>query len=278
MSRIKSILEDLQGRGTPQQVRHYWEKRRSRIIAEFSKGDPDTVSSVIRLLAGSMNEGEAYGMVYDLFISGYRPNEKRLKEGAADLNETKFELARGLHHDRKYEHSRKLFNELIGAGRASKIPNEWLEQSAFGSARERLWIRTDLLPFLGQLILLITFMASVIKTGTFLIPAILLISIHEPFQAWRLKYKVDRYLKAFETEPSSVAVEQRLYRWIGVELLVSSIFIPAYFLLSIRVTELASIMSLFFASFHIGLNLFYLPKVIGELNKEKARKAGPSDP
>lgn len=274
MSRLEKIRKDLQEKGTSQQVRNYWQKRRSRIINELPQGEADTTSNVIQLLAKSMNEGESYGMVYDLFISGYQPNEERLKEGATDLDETKFELARGLHHDHKYKHSKRLFDELIASGKESRVPNEWLEQSAFASARERLWIRTDLIPFMIQCALLIAFMVIVTKSGSFLVSTVLLILIHEPFQAWRLKYKLDQYLKEYEAEPSSEPIKHRIYRWIGAELTISLIAFPAYFLFPIRGPELAWLMLLFLASFHIGLNLFYLPKVIGELSKEKAKGMG----
>ena len=46
-----------------------------------------------------------------MYKTGYLPIANKLTL-STDLNELKYELGRGLHHNRKYEYAKNLFNEL----------------------------------------------------------------------------------------------------------------------------------------------------------------------
>lgn len=151
MNRIDKIWTDLKDLTTDTQVLSYWEHRQSRILESLitANSDFDTVTNIIHRLAKSLNGREKYSSVYYLYKSGYQSVENKLTQ-SEQLNELKFELGRGLHHNRKYDHSKRLFNELASTDFDTTRIEGWWNQTAFASTRERLWLKTDVLPAIGQ--------------------------------------------------------------------------------------------------------------------------------
>jgi hypothetical protein len=151
MSRIIKIWTDLEELTTDAQVLNYWDKRQSRILKdlEVANTDFDTITNIIHRLAKSLNHKEKYSATFYLYKAGYEPIEHKFTQ-SDQLNEVKYELGRGLHHNKKYKHSKKLFNELAASNFDTRRIDGWWDQTVYASTRERLWIKTDILPKVGR--------------------------------------------------------------------------------------------------------------------------------
>ena len=168
MSRIDKIWTDLQELTTDAQVLNYWENRQSRILENLktANSDFDTITNVIHRIVKSLNDRENYSSVHYLYKAVYLPLENKLTQ-SDQLNEVKYELGRGLHHNRKYDHSKRLFNELASTDFDTTRINGWWNQTAFASSRERVWFKTDVLPAIGRLAIMAAYILIAIKSEVF---------------------------------------------------------------------------------------------------------------
>ena len=143
MNRINEIWATLNGLTSDVQVMNYWESRQHRILEILRTADSDfeIATKIIHKLAKSLNEKEKYSSVYFLYQAGYLRIEHKLIQ-SDEKNELKFELGRGLHHNRKYEHSKRLFNELASENFEVSRIDGWWNQSAYAGTREKIWIKT----------------------------------------------------------------------------------------------------------------------------------------
>lgn len=269
MGRINKIWIDLNELTTDAQVLNYWDDRQTRILESLKATDSEfeTANKIIYRLAKSLNDREKYSSIYYLYIAGYLPIEKKLPQSDS-LNELKYELGRGLHHNRKYDHSKKLFNELASTEFDINRIEDWWNQTAFASLRERNWIKTDVLPALGSFAIMVAYVLMAIKTKEFLITTTVFIIIFELFESWWFQFKVTKFLMEFEGIPETREIKNDIKKKIIIELGISLLFYPIYFFKQEWLTPLVVIIAIYFQIFHYGLNYYYLPKVIGELNRK----------
>lgn len=178
MNRLDKILAELSDLTTDIKVLNYWENRHERVleVLKTAESNFETATKIIHRLAKSLNDREKYSAVYYLYKLGYQPIENKLPL-SNDLNELKFELSRGLHHNRKYEHSKRLFNELAQTNFDTGRIDVWWNQSAFASTRDKIWYKTDVLPSIGRVIIMIAYIIIAIKTKEFLISTTVFIII-----------------------------------------------------------------------------------------------------
>lgn len=268
MTRINKIWSDLSDLDTDVQILGYWEKKQSRIlgVVNDSGSDHELVIQVLLKLTNALNNKEQYSSVYYLYKKGYQPIEDRLKS-SIELNELKYELGRGLHHNRKYSESKKLFNELASTGFDTSRLSDWWDQSAFASTREKVWLKADIIPSIGSFMLWIAYVLVALKTKEFVIATTVFIVLFELYEAWWYQYKIGSYLSEFKGDSRMEKAKRKIKKGILIEFLLSLLFYPIYFLNEGWLLPLIVIVAIYFQVFHFGLNYYYLPKLVGKLNR-----------
>jgi hypothetical protein len=276
MSSLEKTWSDLQERLTDNQVIDYWDDRNSNIIENIKKIEPndklDIKISIIHRIAKSLNDKEKYSSVWYLFKEGFLAIEPNLVYKSNILNEAKFELARGLHHNRKYDYSKRLFNELASSNFDTTRFEDWWDQTAFASSRERLWIKTSVFPSLVRLIIIATYVYIVTLTKEFVISTTIFIILYELLESWTYLHKTSSYLKEFQDIPEVSAIKKRIKKKLLIELGISFLFYILYFLKQEWMVPLALIIAIFLLIFNYGINYYYLPSLIARLNRDKALK------
>lgn len=271
MNRVDKIWTDLKDLTTDTQVLNYWDNRQTRILETLKTADSnfETATNILHRLAKALNDREKYSAVYYLYKSGYQPIENKLTP-SDQLNEVKYELGRGLHHNRKYDHSKRLFNELASSDFDTNRIEGWWNQTAFASTRDRIWIKTDVLPAIGRFVIMIAYILVAVRTKDFLITTTVFIILSEVYETWWYQYRISNYLKEFEDLPEILEIKKNLKKKILIELGISLLFYPIYFFRQEWLLPLVLIIAVYFQIFHYGLNYYYLPKLVGELNRKKS--------
>lgn len=273
MNRLEKISRDLKKLTSDAQIVGYWDRRQALILSHLNgeNVNPAIALKVLYSLALSLNNKEKYSSIYHLYIQGYLSIHQNLP-ASKESNELKFELARGLHHNRKYNQAKLLFNELAAQGFDISRFEAWWDQSAFSSIREKFWVKTDLLPSLVRLMLLGVYVFVAIKTEMFLTCTTIFIIFLEIYESWWYYFKVKTYLHEFSQEDRVYKIKRKIFRAVLIEFGISLLIYPAYFLQNDWTLPLVLMLAMYFLGFHFGLNYYYLPKLIGELNREKARR------
>lgn len=269
MKEVDRIWKNLKELKTDAQVLYYWDKQQAKILEtlKLSSLNLETEIKIIHRFAKAFNDREKYSSVYYLFKFGYLSLESKFIP-SDELNELKFELGRGLHHNRKYDLSKQLFNELGSSNFDTSRIEGWWNQTVFSNTREKVWLQTDLLPSLGRLLLMITYVIFAIKMNEFIISTTVFIILYELYQTWWYLNKVTYYLKEFQELQETEIVKKKIKNKILIELGISLLFYPIYYLNQEILIPLLVIVIVYFQAFHFWLNLFYLPKLIIDLNQK----------
>jgi hypothetical protein len=273
MSKIDKIWSDLKEFSSDTQVLSYWEKRKSRILENINSANSDlgSVTAIIYQLAKSLNNKEKYSAVYYLYKSGYQPIQDKFAQ-SEQLNEVKYELGRGLHHNRKYDHSNRLFNELASKDFDIARIEQWWDQTAYANIREKIWFKTDILPAIGAILLTLSYIFISMNIEDFFVSTIIYILLFELYQYWRYQYKVSNYLKQFEGLPETLEIKNKIKKKILIEFLISLLFYVIYYLKEDWLVPLILVVAVYFQIFHDLLFYYHLPKLIGKLNQKHAIK------
>lgn len=269
MNKVTKIWTDLDDLKTDTQVSNYWEVNHSKIIKylKVADSDLDVIIKILYKITKSLNNREKYSSIYYLYQSIYLILERKLCP--SDLhNELKFELGRGLHHNLKYDQSKRLFNELAKDGFDIKRIDDWWDQSAFASIRDKIWLKKDFLPALGHFLIALIYLSIAIKFEIFLFSTIIYIIISELYESWWYQYKFESYLNEFKSSPYILSIKEKIKKKIFIELIISLLFYPIYFFNNDLLIPLILIIVIYFQVFHLGLNYYYLPRLIGELNRK----------
>jgi hypothetical protein len=158
MNKITKIKNDLRELKTDSEVLGYWDNRSERILDCLKNLDSDFEDAleIIHRLAKSLNSREKYSAVYYLYTAGYQPIESNFKPSDV-LNEVKYELARGLLHNRKQEHSKRLFEELTSTGFDISRIEDWHEQAQDKETNKLKAIYLYGLPALFNAVIIVVF-------------------------------------------------------------------------------------------------------------------------
>ena len=148
----------------------------------------------------------------------------------------------------------------------------WWNQTAFASSRERVWFKTDVLPAIGRLVIMAAYILIAIKSEEFLISTTVFIVLYELYETWWYQYRVSRYLKEFEGSAEALEIKKSIKKKMMIELGISFLFYPIYFLKQEWLLPLVLIIAVYFQVFHFGLHYYYLPKLIGDLNRKNTTR------
>lgn len=229
MTRVDKIWTDLKNLTSDAQVLSYWDKRHTRILDSLKTTDSnfETATNIIYLLAKSLNDREKYSAVYYLYKKGFQPIENKLHQ-SKNLNELKYEFGRGLHHNRKYDHSKRLFNELAITDFDTSRIDGWWNQTAYASTRDRIWVKSDVLPAIGRFAIMFAYILIAIITKEFLISTTVFIILFELYETWWYQFRVSSYLKEFEDLPEIPEIKKSIKKKLLIELGISLLFYPIY--------------------------------------------------
>ncbi|ASB50479.1 hypothetical protein [Alkalitalea saponilacus] len=274
MTRLSKIWSELSEMKFENQVLNFFETRQTRIIdilktAETSE-ELELAGLIIHRFARAFNEREMYSSVYYLFISAYVNTADRITGKQEDINELKYELARGLHHNRKYKYSKQLFNELADTEFDTKRIDFWWNQSAFASTRDEIWIKTHILPSVTRFLLMIAYLTVVLWTKIFVISTIVFIGLFLFVELQWFLYKVNYYLKEFENNPDFELIKRKIKNKIVIQFGISILIFPIYYWGHDLIYLTTFIIAIYLNVYHYGLELYYLPKLIATQNRKKA--------
>ncbi|TNE79945.1 MAG: hypothetical protein EP332_09320 [Bacteroidetes bacterium] len=169
MSQIDTLANQVRELNQDNQVIGYWENRQARILSTLQacNSDFDLAVYVLYRLAHSLNNKEKYSAVFYLYKSGYLPIASQLSDSKG-LEELKYELGKGLHHNRKYAEATRMFSELGATNFDLRRIEDWKDQSLHSSMREKVWVRADLLPGMLKVILALCFGYLLYKTKAYI--------------------------------------------------------------------------------------------------------------
>lgn len=109
-----------------------------------------------------------------------------------------------------------------------------------------------------------------IKTEEFLIATTVFIILFELYETWWYQYRVSGYLKEFKNSTEVADIKKNIKKKILFELGISLLFYPIYLLNQEWLLPMILTISVYFQGFHYGLKYYYLPKLIGDLNRKNA--------
>ena len=255
------------------QVLNFWETRQTRIIDSLKSAetpeDLELSGLVMHCLARAFNNREKYSSVYYLFISAYQRIADRFSGKSENIHELKYEFARGLHHNRKYKYSKQLFNELAATGFDTERIEDWWDQSAFASSRDEIWIKSHILPGVTRFLIMIGYLTVVLWTKTFLISTIVFIGLFLFAELQWYLYRVNYYLKEFENNPETELIKRKIKNRIVLQFAISLVIFPVYYLGHDLIYLATFIIAIYLNAYHYGLELYYLPNLIADLNRKK---------
>ncbi len=119
---------------------------------------------------------------------------------------------------------------------------------------------------------MVAYVLIAIKMKEFLISTTIFIILFELYETWWYQYKASSYLKEFEGSAEFTDIKKKIKKKIFIELGVSLLFYPIYFLKQEWLLPLVLIIAVYFQVFHYGLNYYYLPKLIGDLNRKNTTR------
>ena len=273
MTRLQKIWNELSEMNSENQVLNFFEPRQNRIIDNLKTAETpeelELAGLIMHRFARAFNQREKYSSVYYLFISAYLNFADRITGKQEDINELKYELARGLHHNRKYKYSKQLFNELAAAGFDTKRIDDWWNQSAFASTRDEIWIKSHILPGVTRFLLLIAYLTVVLWTKAFVISTIVFIGLFLFAEMQWYLFRVNYYLKEFENDPEFELIKRKIKNKIVFQFGFSLLIFPIYYWGHDLIYLATFIIAIYLNAYHYGLELYYLPNLIADLNRKK---------
>ena len=273
MSRLRKIWHEITEMNSENQVFNFWDTRQNLIIDSLRSAetleDIELAGFVMHKLAKAFNNREKYSSVYYLFISAYQSIEDRIKGGPESIHELKYELARGLHYNRKYKYSKQLFNELAATGFDTDRIENWWNQSAFASTRDRVWIKYHILPGMTRFLIMVAYLIVLLRTEEFVIATMVFIGLSLFTELQWYLYRVNHYLKEYESDPETELIKKKIKTRIVIQFVVSLLIFPLYFLGHELLYFSALLLVTYINAYHYILELYYLPNLIGYLNRKK---------
>ncbi len=265
----EKIWHDLSALNTDNEIISYWENKHNRFTNKLlnEEIDLDLCTLILHKFTRSFNNSEKYSTVFYLHQLVYIPLETKLKN-TNFINELKYQLAKGLHHNRKYAQSTQLFNELALSGYDTKRIDDWWNQSAYAGIRDKIWLRTFFLPFIVNTLIIISYIFIATSSQEFIISTTIFVLVYELFELWDNNNKTTTYLKDFKGTKGLALIRKRLSQILLIKMLFSLLFFLFYIMDIASMNSLVAVFSTCLFLYQIGFNVYYFPKLIGEINRK----------
>lgn len=271
MNRILKIWNDLDGLTTNRKVVDYWAIRQNIIVESLkaTKSDFEIAICIQLKIAKALNELDNKYELYNLYKTSYCVIENKLPE-SEKLNELKFQIAKGLFLNRKFEQAKKLFNELAVVGFESEKFTEMWRESVRGTYNSENWISMVLKPGIFLMAIILAYIVFAIQTGEFYITTTILLILIEVFDRWNFRNKIINSFKDFNKNSFNRKIEDGHKRSVLYPLGLVFLFYPIYYINNELLEPLVFITGIVF----LGVirinneNMFYS---VWELTKSKYR-------
>jgi hypothetical protein len=268
MTELDKLYMVFEGFSTNNETISYFENNSTRIFNKLlqANSNPEKAVKILHQIALAFNNREKYASIYYLFLEGYRPICHYFPP-TNSLNELKYELSKGLHHNMKYRFSKQLFNELaISEFDISRI-DPWWNQSVYKSSLDSIWLKSlfpeILLAFIYILLIVLVYFLD--KSILLLVPLIIFALI-EPFF---IKHYFSISLKENETYYKMKLLDKKIKQKIMIDLFIVSLFITV-FLIEINWFYIAFSFYCFYTIvYYLYLSFKFFPKSIVEINKQR---------
>jgi hypothetical protein len=277
MTNLEQTYQDFKVAETDNQIISLWERHENRIkrlIPVDSVSDLKYFIGILELLTKAQNKKELYSSIYYIYKFYYKPINQKLIHYKLDTEnavlELEFQLARGLHFNRKYSASKELFNDLAKKGFDIKRFDDWWDQSAFASSRDKYWFKVDILPGIIRVVLIGLFMFTIIQTKEIIFTSAIFIILFESLEYYGYNLKLNTYLKDYIDLPETLLIKQKAKRAILIEFIISLLFYPIYFLNQDWLNFIVIGLIVYMMAFSYGFSFRYLPNMIGELNRKQS--------
>lgn len=273
MNKLDQLWQEISVLETDNQVIGFWENRQARITKHLLRENTDFTSAIliIHRFAKALNRREKYSSIYFLYNTAYEPLENKFSSSPM-LNELKFELAFGLHHNRKYHQAKKLFNELGSTNFDTSRIEDWWSQAILSSYWEKNWVKIRLVPLVSRFILFAIYLLIAINTKAYLASTTVFIVLFEVLETVWYHFTVSLYLKDFEELEEIGTIKKKIRRLIWIEAIISVLFYPLYFIKPEWAFPLIIGISIYFMAFHVFLNFHYLFHITEKLTGLQAKK------
>lgn len=191
MKGIKDVWLEMCQLSTRNELFSYWEKQQKRLLNTLNEdsSDYETTVRVLHLIAKTLNDKEQYPALYYLYSSSFVELENKLPASAM-LNELKFEMGRGLHHNRRYPQAKRLFLALEKTDFDTSRFEEWIEQTLIASelgkrhkTQPKFFAILNILVFVGSF-------AVVAAFDDFFLTITLLIFFLGALEIWQHLYQI----------------------------------------------------------------------------------------
>ena len=230
MTRIHKIWTDLEELATNAKVVDYWEKRQNIILETLKTTQSDFEKATIILLriVSSLNEEEKKYSTYHLYMSGFISIEKDLPK-SENLNELKFELAKGLLLNRQYEHSKRLFDDLATTSfDRERFEEMWFETVKKNSGTKN-WLSLVVIPGILRLSFIFAYITFAILTSDFYFSTTIFILTLEIFDRWNHRKKINKSFNDYENDSLIEQILKRHKRNVLYPLGLVLLFYPIYY-------------------------------------------------
>lgn len=216
---------------TDNEVVSYFDNHSKRMFRKLITSDlnPGIKIKILYIISKSLNNKERYSAIYYLFIEAYLPLKNNFKE-SEELNELKYELGKGLHHNRKYKHSKDLFNELAISGFDVERIKPWWNQTIYKKTLENLWFKNEIVTLVLNFILILIFLVLKLYFNLGFESIILVLIIFIILSNFITRYILSNYLKEFEAVYKKIVLNKLIKYKIILDIVLCMLFIPFYIL------------------------------------------------
>jgi hypothetical protein len=253
MANLNEILNELKGFENESLIISYWRKNDKSIQKQvIDSDDKNAAIEVLYRITKALNRKERYSDIYYIHSSTYALANFNLKPYPY-RNELKYELAYGLHHNRKYNLSKSLLNELENADFDLTKANDWRAQTEIGADRiqklNKSTFRSIITPFIG----LAAIAFAIIITEEYILVLTIALLISEFF--WFKRFNKTQLVE--NTKENIQSIKKQFFIIEGLVALGALLLIATEIFTSSFGRFLIVVLLAYFQFAHFGISRFY---------------------
>ncbi|MFY0675623.1 MAG: hypothetical protein JXQ87_19695 [Bacteroidia bacterium] len=250
------------------QVVSFWQKNQSRIQNLDYKNDLSKYIDILYKITKSLNKKGRFADVFYLFSSTYDNKDLNIKPSES-LNNLKYELCYGLHHNRRYSSSKRLIDELDNANFDMTKIASFREQTELGHKRNLELKNLKIESLLFEWGIFVAFAAALLITKEYFWVSMIFYLLLEFRRLTQTKLKFEKELIEFKDDHdvndySSIVVKYGII----VYSVTFCIFSLEFFQPDWTIHIAASILIIFQIGFFV-LTRFFIDDRIKKLKSEK---------
>ncbi len=140
-------------------------------------------------------------------------------------------------------------------------------------SEKKNWIKTDIIPSIIKIALIVVFIILMVKSDMSIFTIIAFILTYEVYDALKYKYKLTKYLSDFQSSKKIDFIKQKVKIFILIEFLISIFAVSIFVFWQEAYNLITFVLIIGLNSFTIKFSYKDFPKIVGDLNREKALTA-----